>query len=331
MQQTFDRNLRRLVELEGYGFEGVFFSEHHFLNSLSPVPNLLIAALAKMTTRFRLGVMGNVLPFHQPWRLAEELATLDYLSDGRLEIGAASGIPPEFLFVGMPPQEIRPRYGEILDFLGLATEHKHVSFHGDFYDFEDIPSMPRPRTEARRRHWMTIYSPERPPVLPDATTRCARATSRRPPRKVAFDAYRDACADAGRATARPTTSACVVRCSSASPTRRPMICTPSCLRTTRSGSRPSSPRSLPACNAPRRPSRSRPASSRPVSWDAAAVPGGGSQATQGRSPVPGGGGGLNIDAASEYLYGSPSTVADKIVEQLRFIGAGNILQYHRSR
>ena len=62
--------------------------------------------------------------------------------------------------------------------------------------------------------------------------------------------------------------------------------------------------------------------------DAAAVPGGGSQATQGRSPVPGGGGGLNIDAASEYLYGSPSTVADKIVEQLRFIGAGNILQYH---
>ena len=44
--------------------------------------------------------------------------------------------------------------------------------------------------------------------------------------------------------------------------------------------------------------------------------------------MPGGGGGLNIDAASEYLYGSPSTVADKIVEQLRFIGAGNILQYH---
>ena len=44
--------------------------------------------------------------------------------------------------------------------------------------------------------------------------------------------------------------------------------------------------------------------------------------------MPGGGGGLNIDAASEYLYGSPSTVAEKIVEQLRFIGAGNILQYH---
>ena len=76
VQHTFDRNLQRLVELEGYGFEGVFFSEHHFLNSLSPVPNLLIAAVAKMTSRLRLGVMGNVLPFHQPWRLAEELATM---------------------------------------------------------------------------------------------------------------------------------------------------------------------------------------------------------------------------------------------------------------
>ena len=46
--------------------------------------------------------MGNVLPFHQPWRLAEELATFDYLSDGRLEIGAASGIPPESSSSGCP-------------------------------------------------------------------------------------------------------------------------------------------------------------------------------------------------------------------------------------
>src|SRR6187401_3231027 len=120
VQATFDGNLDRLVRLEGDGFEGVFFSEHHFLNSLSPTPNLLIAALAKMTTRMRLGVMGNVLAFHQPFRLAEELAMLDYLTDGRLEIGVASGVPPEFLFVDMPPQEIRPRFAEMLDFLDLA-------------------------------------------------------------------------------------------------------------------------------------------------------------------------------------------------------------------
>jgi hypothetical protein len=65
--------------------------------------------------------------------------------------------------------------------------------------------------------------------------------------------------------------------------------------------------------------------------DAASVQGGGSQATGAQPNAPKGGpagGGLNIDFESEYLYGSPSTVTEKIVEQLRTIGAGNLLQYH---
>jgi alkanesulfonate monooxygenase SsuD/methylene tetrahydromethanopterin reductase-like flavin-dependent oxidoreductase (luciferase family) len=327
VQQTFDRNLRRLVELEGYGFEGVFFSEHHFLNSLSPVPNLLIAAVAKMTTRFRLGVMGNVLPFHQPWRLAEELATLDYLTDGRLEIGAASGIPPEFLFVGMPPNEIRPRYGEILEYLGLATANKHVSFHGEYYDFEDIPSMPRPRTEARRRHWMTIYSPE---TAAGAARRDYKVCTGYQPSataKVAFDAYRDACADAGRDCSPDDIG---VR-------RQVLICESDAQAEdlhaellANDQQRIQAVFAEVFARVQRTTAAEQMAPSQQSSgvMDAAAVPGGGSQPAQGRSPVPGGGGGLNIDAASEYLHGSPSTVAEKIIEQLRFIGAGNILQYH---
>src|ERR1700728_1010022 len=79
VQGVFDRMFTRLAALEPLGFGGVFFSEHHFLDSLSPNPNLLIAALAKMTKRLRLGVMGNVLALHQPWRLAEDLAMLDYI------------------------------------------------------------------------------------------------------------------------------------------------------------------------------------------------------------------------------------------------------------
>ena len=73
VQTVYDKAFARLVDLERLGFEGVFFSEHHFLDSLSPNPNLLIAALARLTKRMKLGVMGNVLAFHQPWRLAEEV------------------------------------------------------------------------------------------------------------------------------------------------------------------------------------------------------------------------------------------------------------------
>jgi alkanesulfonate monooxygenase SsuD/methylene tetrahydromethanopterin reductase-like flavin-dependent oxidoreductase (luciferase family) len=49
VQRTFNSHLSLLASLEGLGFEGVFFSEHHFLNSLSPCPNLLVAAVAQLT------------------------------------------------------------------------------------------------------------------------------------------------------------------------------------------------------------------------------------------------------------------------------------------
>jgi len=158
VQHTFNANLELLASLEGMGFEGVFFSEHHFLSSLSPCPNLLLAAVAKMTKKLRLGVMGNVLPLHQPWRLAEELAMLDYISEGRLEIGVASGVPPELLFANIPQDDVRPMFAEALDFLDQAHEHKRLTHHGKFWNYDDLPILPRLRNESRRRRWMTVIS-----------------------------------------------------------------------------------------------------------------------------------------------------------------------------
>src|SRR5271157_4921937 len=86
---------------EDYGFEGVFFSEHHFGPGYSPSPNLLIAALAPRTRTLRLGVMGVVLPYYQPWRVVEEIGMLDHLTGGRLEIGTSSGIPQEMALIGL--------------------------------------------------------------------------------------------------------------------------------------------------------------------------------------------------------------------------------------
>lgn len=158
VQRAFDTNLDTMASLEARGFEGVFFSEHHFLNSMSPVPNLLIAALAARTRTLKLGVMGNVLAFHQPWRLAEELHMLDYLTRGRLEIGIASGVPPEFMFVGIQQPDVRPMYAEVREFIELAAKDKFVTFKGKYFSYEGVPVMPRPRKETRRRHWVTVYS-----------------------------------------------------------------------------------------------------------------------------------------------------------------------------
>ena len=79
---------------EARGFEGIFFSEHHFGPGYSPSPNLLISHLAARTSTMRLGVLGSVSAYSTPWRVAEEFAMLDHLTNGRLEMGVVSGIPP---------------------------------------------------------------------------------------------------------------------------------------------------------------------------------------------------------------------------------------------
>lgn len=157
-QMAFDDNLNHVANMENLGFEGVFFSEHHFIDSLSPSPHLLIAASAPRTKKLKLGVMGSVLPFHQPWRVAEELGMLDYITDGRLEIGVASGVPPEFLFVNVPQEDVRPMYWESLEFLEKAFESVNVTHHGKFWNFDDVPVLPAIKQVDRRRKWMTVYS-----------------------------------------------------------------------------------------------------------------------------------------------------------------------------
>ena len=62
-----------MARAEVLGYEGIFFSEHHFGPAYSPAPNLLIAQVALKTRTIRLGVMGLVLPYHQPWKIVEEI------------------------------------------------------------------------------------------------------------------------------------------------------------------------------------------------------------------------------------------------------------------
>lgn len=91
--EYFESYLGLWARDEALGFEGIFFSEHHFGNSFGASPNLLIAATASRTRRLRLGVMGVVLRYYHPARVVEEIGMLDHLTGGRLEIGTTIGIP----------------------------------------------------------------------------------------------------------------------------------------------------------------------------------------------------------------------------------------------
>jgi alkanesulfonate monooxygenase SsuD/methylene tetrahydromethanopterin reductase-like flavin-dependent oxidoreductase (luciferase family) len=183
---------------EPLGFEGLFLSEHHFGVAYSPSPNLLIAHMALRTKRLRLGVMGMVIPYHQPWRIVEEIGILDHLTGGRLEIGTAAGIPNEMELVGLDVNEARARNDEALEILDAALSEPIITHHGRFWNFENLRLVPRPLQQPSPPVWVTVVS-----------TASARKAARRgakictgfhPNKKVKeiYDAYRDEAAKVGR-------------------------------------------------------------------------------------------------------------------------------------
>jgi alkanesulfonate monooxygenase SsuD/methylene tetrahydromethanopterin reductase-like flavin-dependent oxidoreductase (luciferase family) len=142
VHEQFRRYMDLWVEDEALGYEGIFFSEHHFGAGYSPSPNLLIAHLAARTTNLRLGVLGSVSAYATPWRVAEEFAMLDHLTDGRLEMGVVSGIPPELAVVGITREHALEVHDETLDVLMAAITKPVVSHQGRHFSFEDVRLVP---------------------------------------------------------------------------------------------------------------------------------------------------------------------------------------------
>lgn len=144
------------------GFDGLFLGEHHFTPySMTPSPNVMLAAATQRTTRMRLGIMINVLPFHEPLRLAEELSMLDLLSHGRLECGLGRGVDAqEFMRKQMPLEEARPRFEEGLDLMQKAWTEPTFEFEGRFSKLAQSSIYPRPLQQPHPKIWITALSPE---------------------------------------------------------------------------------------------------------------------------------------------------------------------------
>src|ERR1700686_2591416 len=108
--QRYRDTIEQSVYAEALGFESAWPVEQHFNADLSitPAPLLLLAALAERTRTLRLGIAIVLLPLSHPLRVAEEIATLDVLSNGRVEFGVGRGsVPSHFLGFGIPQAESR--------------------------------------------------------------------------------------------------------------------------------------------------------------------------------------------------------------------------------
>ena len=147
---------------EELGFEGVVFNEHHYsAYGTMPSPNLIAAALSQKTKRMKIGVLGNILPLRQhPVRVAEEYAMLDCLSEGRLIAGFVRGIPSEYLWYNVKPQESRGRFGEAFDVIMRAWTEPVWSYEGEFFQFENCAIWPRPVQQPHPPIWVAARSAE---------------------------------------------------------------------------------------------------------------------------------------------------------------------------
>jgi len=142
---------------EDLGFHSVFVVEHHFtgVGQLSASLNFL-SYLAARTERMRLGTAVVVLPWHNPVLLAEQVATLDLLSNGRLDFGIGKGYrPPEFSGFSIPIEEATARFDETLAFLRRAwASSERFSHHGRYWHFDDIVIEPRTVQQPHPPLWM---------------------------------------------------------------------------------------------------------------------------------------------------------------------------------
>lgn len=153
-QMLRDR-LELLEAADQAGFWCYFKSEHHLTSlDMAPSTSTWLAAIAARTTDLRVGSLVYLLPFHHPLRLLEEITTLDHLSDGRLEVGVGRGIsPPEHELWGMDPDQARARSEETLAVLVDAMTTDSLTFHGDFWDFDDVPIEQKPHQQPYPPLW----------------------------------------------------------------------------------------------------------------------------------------------------------------------------------
>jgi alkanesulfonate monooxygenase SsuD/methylene tetrahydromethanopterin reductase-like flavin-dependent oxidoreductase (luciferase family) len=199
--RLYHRYLNELEHAERLGFDGIAVNEHHqSAYGLMPSPNIMAAALARRTQRAQIMVLGNAIGIRgNPLRVAEEIAMLDHLTDGRLVSGFVRGIGWEYFGHSINPTRSRDRFNEAHDLIIKAwTSDEMFQWISRNYEYRYVNIWPRP-----------LQEPHPPVYIPGAgSTETMKFVAERhytymsvyaPTRVVRrwFDGYRQAAAELG--------------------------------------------------------------------------------------------------------------------------------------
>src|SRR5712691_10272080 len=145
--EAFDEAMAQVEAAERWGLDVMWLAEIHFAPERTHLsaPLAIASAIAAKTRRMKIGIAVQVLPLCHPLRLAEDAATVDQVSQGRLIFGVGrSGLPRTYEDYGVSYAESRDRFAEVLDIIELAWSQPRFSYEGRYYSFKNIAVAPRP-------------------------------------------------------------------------------------------------------------------------------------------------------------------------------------------
>jgi len=159
-QEIYERGLEQAQAAESLGFRNAWMAEHHFSTyGYLSRPLQLATYIAAKTTKLRVGTAVVVLPLHHPLVIAEEIATLDLLSGGRLDIGLGRGYQRyEFERLGLALDSGGQRWDESIDILLKSFEGKPFSYEGKLFPIPETSVYPQPMQRPHPPIWITAQS-----------------------------------------------------------------------------------------------------------------------------------------------------------------------------
>jgi alkanesulfonate monooxygenase SsuD/methylene tetrahydromethanopterin reductase-like flavin-dependent oxidoreductase (luciferase family) len=148
--EAFDEAMEQVDAAERLGLDAIWLAELHFepKRSLLSAPLSIASAIATRTRHIKIGIAVQVLPLCHPLRLAEEAATVDQLSHGRLIFGVGrSGVAQTYAAYGVSYAESRDRFREILDVVVQAWTRPSFSYEGTYHRFDNVSVVPKPHQQ----------------------------------------------------------------------------------------------------------------------------------------------------------------------------------------
>ena len=142
------------------GFDNLWFVEHHFLTGFSgsPAQDAIFGALSRITKQIRIGYGVCILPYHHPVRVAERVALLDQLTDGRIEVGTGRSNAYEQTGLGIDPRETRNLWNESINMLPKIWTSDEYEYEGENWSVPKRRVLPKPYQQPHPRLYLACTS-----------------------------------------------------------------------------------------------------------------------------------------------------------------------------